>query len=91
MRKYWLISRLVLCSFLLLLACESKVQVDEIGEEIVVVFAHPDDETIISGTLAMLATKGCDISVVYVTSGDDGPDETGQSLHGESLADVLDE
>ena len=36
----------------------------------------------------MLTEKGCDIKVVYVTSGDDGPDETGQGLHGESLAAV---
>jgi len=50
--------------------------------------AHPDDETIISGTLAMLASKGCHIKVIYITSGDDGPDATGQGLHGASLAGV---
>jgi LmbE family N-acetylglucosaminyl deacetylase len=58
------------------------------GGKVLIVLAHPDDETIISGTLAMLASKGCDIQVVYVTSGDDGPDETGQSLHGARLAEV---
>ena len=52
------------------------------------ILAHPDDETIISGTLAKLALKGCPVTVVYVTSGDDGPDETGQGLHGEALAEV---
>ena len=60
----------------------------ELGEKILVVLAHPDDETIISGTLAMLAARDCDIKVIYVTSGDDGPDETGRGLHGEPLADV---
>lgn len=52
------------------------------------VLAHPDDETIISGTLAMLTEKGFDITVVYVTSGDDGPDETGKGLYGDALAKV---
>ena len=61
---------------------------DAIDEKICVVLAHPDDETIISGTLAMLSSKGCDIKVVYVTAGDDGPDETGQRLHGARLAEV---
>jgi LmbE family N-acetylglucosaminyl deacetylase len=35
------------------------VSEDEIGERLCVVLAHPDDETIISGSLAMLSTKGC--------------------------------
>ena len=83
---YWLISFFLLYAIPLLFECKSKVPVDEIGEKICVVLAHPDDETIISGTLALLSVKGCDIKVVYVTSGDDGPDETGQGLHGESLA-----
>lgn len=52
------------------------------------VLAHPDDETIISGTLSMLTGKGFDITVVYVTSGDDGPDETGKGLYGNALGVV---
>jgi LmbE family N-acetylglucosaminyl deacetylase len=52
------------------------------------VLAHPDDETIISGTLSMLTGKGFDITVVYVTSGDDGPDETGKGLYGNALGAV---
>jgi len=55
---------------------------------ICVVLAHPDDETIISGTLSMLTGKGLDITVVYVTSGDDGPDETGKGLYGYALGEV---
>jgi len=50
------------------------------------ILAHPDDETIISGTLAMLSSQGFDMTVVYVTSGDDGPDMTGKGLHGNALA-----
>jgi len=52
------------------------------------VLAHPDDETIISGTLSMLTGKGFDITVVYATSGDDGPDETGKGLYGNALGAV---
>ena len=85
---YWLISFFLLCTIPLLFECKSKALVDEIGEKICVVLAHPDDETIISGTLTMLSAKGCDIKVVYVTSGDDGPDVTEQGLHGKSLAEV---
>ena len=58
------------------------------GASVVAVLAHPDDETIISGTLAKLVARGFDITIVYVTSGDDGPDETGQGLHGAALGDV---
>jgi len=69
-------------------SCSSEVNLNQINEQICVVLAHPDDETIISETLAKLISKGCHITVVYITSGDGGPDETGQGLHGESLAEV---
>jgi LmbE family N-acetylglucosaminyl deacetylase len=36
----------------------------------------------------MLAGKDFDITVVYVTSGDDGADETGKGLHGSALGAV---
>ena len=52
------------------------------------ILAHPDDETIISGTLAKLSDQGFKISVIYVTSGDEGPDETGRGLHRNKLAEV---
>jgi LmbE family N-acetylglucosaminyl deacetylase len=55
------------------------------GVSVCAVLAHPDDETIISGTLAKLVARGFEITVVYVTSGDDGPDETGRGLHGAAL------
>jgi len=78
----------ILCIVPILFACSSEENIETINENICVVLAHPDDETIISGTLAKLAAKGCDITVVYVTSGDDGPDMTGQGLHGEALGQV---
>ena len=52
-----------------------------------VVLAHPDDETIIGGTLTMLAEKGCKLHLVYITSGDDGPDMSCRGLHGIALAE----
>ena len=52
------------------------------------ILAHPDDETIISGTLALLKDQGFGITVIYITSGDDGPDETGRGLYGPELAVV---
>jgi LmbE family N-acetylglucosaminyl deacetylase len=55
---------------------------------ILVVVSHPDDETLISGTLAKLNAQGCHITIVFVSSGDDGPDRTGKGLHGAALADV---
>lgn len=58
------------------------------GGVVCAVLAHPDDETMISGTLSMLAEKGLGITVVYATSGDDGPDETGRGLYGKALAEV---
>jgi hypothetical protein len=39
------------------------------GGMVCAVLAHPDDETMISGTLSMLADKGFDIAVIYATSG----------------------
>jgi LmbE family N-acetylglucosaminyl deacetylase len=84
--RHWalLLSFLMLC----LLACgpgENQVSKNRKDASVCAVLAHPDDETMISGTLAMLADRGFDITVVYVTSGDDGPDETGKGLYGNAL------
>jgi LmbE family N-acetylglucosaminyl deacetylase len=76
---------------LFLIACrfdENLAIIESNSGSICAVLAHPDDETIISGTLAMLSSQGFDLTVVYVTSGDDGPDETGNGLHGKELAEV---
>lgn len=53
--------------------------------KIVTVLAHPDDEVLIAGTLAKLNDKGHNVKVVYVTSGDDGHDVSGQNLYGQAL------
>lgn len=84
-------SILFFCFTLWLFACGSDENHDfKNNSESVIcaVLAHPDDETIISGTLSMLTGKGFDITVVYVTSGDDGPDETGKGLYGIELEAV---
>ncbi|MBW8183252.1 PIG-L deacetylase family protein [Shewanella nanhaiensis] len=55
---------------------------------VIALFAHPDDETWISGTLATLAARGVQVTPVYVTSGDAGSDHSGQGLTGVELASV---
>ncbi len=82
---------ILFCFILWSFACgpsEDHTSVDHTDGSICAVLAHPDDETIISGTLAKLVARGFDITVVYVTSGDDGPDETGRDLHGDALGEV---
>ncbi|MGD2035893.1 MAG: PIG-L deacetylase family protein [Bacteroidales bacterium] len=66
-------------------SCETEV-LKKTDEKILAVLAHPDDETLISGTLSKLAAKGCQITIVYATSGDDGPDFSGRKLYGTDLA-----
>ena len=53
---------------------------------VVVIFAHPDDETWRSGTLAKLVAHHVTVIPVYVTSGDAGNDHSGQNLSGAELA-----
>lgn len=53
-----------------------------------VVCAHPDDELLFAGTLALAARAGWDLEVVYATSGDAGEDRTGRGLSGARLAAV---
>ncbi len=57
-------------------------------QTVLAVLAHPDDETIFNGTLAMLAGNDSNVHVVYSTSGNGGQDVTGQNLHGKDLAKV---
>ncbi len=78
----------VITFLILSITCKSTktdFAVNQKSGSICVVLAHPDDESIISGTLAMLTEKGLNITVVYVTSGDDGPDMTGRGLYGDAL------
>ena len=55
---------------------------------ILAVIAHPDDDTLFSGTIALLADKNIPTHIVYATSGNGGRDISGQNLSGNSLAAV---
>ena len=50
--------------------------------DVVVVLAHPDDEFFLAGTAALLAKEGYSVQFVYLTSGNNGPDESKRSLEG---------
>ena len=69
-------------------SCDHEKKTTQCNHNILVVVAHPDDETLVSGTLAKLIDRGCEATVVFTTSGDDGPDMTGQGLHGNALAEM---
>ena len=56
------------------------------GSVVMAVFAHPDDETWASGSIAKLADAGADIYSIYVSSGGDGKDRSGRQLSGASLS-----
>lgn len=68
-----------------LISCQSG-ETKRSSYNVLVIVAHPDDETLVSGTLAKLIDMGYNVSVVFITSGDDGPDMTGKGLWGEPLA-----
>ena len=72
------------CVLLCQLSCKSEEL--RYSENILVVLAHPDDETFISGTLAKLADRGYSVTVTFITSGDDGNDLSGRGLTGFGLA-----
>lgn len=59
------------------------------GRRVVAVFAHPDDETLfMGGTLADLATRGADVTVITVTLGELG-EIIGEPYQGLIAADQL--
>lgn len=55
--------------------------------DILVVFAHPDDETFATGTFTKLSANGKRIQLIYATSGDAGGDRTGQGRSGDALGE----
>lgn len=59
---------------------------DPLKPRLLAAFAHPDDETLASGILVRAVEAGLDVTVVYVTSGDAGKDQSGRNLSGEALA-----
>ena len=58
------------------------------AKNVLAVFAHPDDETWVSGTLSKLAYGGLKVTPVYVTSGEAGSDYSGAKLTGQALAKI---
>jgi len=56
------------------------------SDNILLVFAHPDDETWMNGTIAKLINNGYTLHLIYVTSGDKGRDRSARNLKGASLA-----
>lgn len=89
--KRLLMKRIVLavvlgCTSVLLTSCAATIKHQP--QTVLAVFAHPDDETWVSGTLARLVAKGFEVIPVYVTSGDAGKDRTGAGLKGKVLADA---
>ena len=58
------------------------------NQTVLAVLAHPDDETIFNGTLAMLSEKNAKVYIIYATSGNAGRDMTGQKLKGKELSKV---
>ena len=55
---------------------DRTIPVNEIankGDRVLVVFAHPDDEITVAGTLAKLNAKNIPTGVVYLTRGEAGP------------------
>jgi LmbE family N-acetylglucosaminyl deacetylase len=85
-RLHWNLFLFGLMLFLLACGSDEDQAVKDTGS-VCAILAHPDDETIISGTLAMLSKQGHEMTIVYVTSGDDGPDMTGRGLHGKPLGE----
>ena len=47
------------------------------GQNILFLFAHPDDEQYMAGTIQQLITSGQEVYVAYTTSGKNGTDVTG--------------
>lgn len=45
----------------------------KIEDELVVLFAHPDDEVMMAGSLAKWSEQGKQITAIYLTHGEDGP------------------
>ena len=53
--------------------------------DVLITLAHPDDESFLSGTAALLQKKGYSVQFVYVTDGNAGRDVSGKGLQGDAL------
>jgi LmbE family N-acetylglucosaminyl deacetylase len=70
---------------------QQEAQTEGPQSKILVILAHPDDEFMMSGTVAMLSDTKADLTVVYATSGDAGLDVSGHGLKGDALAKTREE
>jgi len=59
---------------------------DSPKDKVLICVAHPDDEFMLNGTIAMLCDNGYPVTVVYATSGEAGLDVSGHGLKGDALA-----
>ena len=71
----------------LLAACAAQAQDTGPKPQLLFVLAHPDDEIFVAPVLARAARKGQPVTVVFATSGDQGPGVT-QMEHGAALAEL---
>ena len=60
-------------------------EIANIGDRVLFVFAHPDDEILVAGTLAKLNSKDIETGIVYLTRGEAGP--TGGLVSKENLGE----
>lgn len=79
-------SIVLICLSFLLIACINPEVKQKHNKSVLVVMAHPDDETWVSGTLAKLIDVGLTIVPIYITSGDRGTDRSGKGLSASFLA-----
>ncbi len=75
---------LVCCLLLAFLADAQEPALKK--DRIAICLAHPDDEFMTNGTIAMLCDAGYPVTVIYATSGEAGLDVSGHGLKGESLS-----
>jgi len=85
--KTLVLSLAFLLQYITFMATLQAFEIDK-NIKVIAVFAHPDDETWINGTLSLLANKGLQLNVVYATSGNAGHDRSGRNLSGTELAVV---
>lgn len=85
---------LLFCSFLLLFSCNKENNLKNIdntsnnNKTLMAVFAHPDDELIVSPILSKYAKEGVNVLLVVATSGANGVTSHANIPAGDSLAKV---
>ncbi|KAA5825087.1 PIG-L family deacetylase [Algibacter amylolyticus] len=85
----------ILCTLIILVACKNSSNKEDETEvvsnktkSLMAIFAHPDDEIVISPLLTKYANEGVTINLVFVTDGSKGVAEHANIPVGDSLAKV---